>query len=117
MLKNSRNNNLKRIIDANLNRVKEGFRVCEEITRFILDDHKFTASLKKYRHEIDSIAKSAMVYADLLEKKAHEDHVTPLILIGIALIGGFLGASSIAAYILLKIIKRLRAKARVQAGD
>ena len=57
MLKNSRNNNIHRIIDANLNRVKEGFRVCEEITRFILDDHKFTVELKKYRHEIDSIVK------------------------------------------------------------
>lgn len=53
----SRNNSIHRIIDANLNRVKEGFRVCEEITRFILDDYKFTALLKLYRHEIDGIVK------------------------------------------------------------
>jgi len=67
LLKNSRNNNLNRIIDANLNRVKEGFRVCEEITRFILDDHKFTALLKKYRHEIDSIVKNIYPARKLLK--------------------------------------------------
>jgi thiamine-phosphate pyrophosphorylase len=69
LLKNSRNNNLNRIIDANLNRVKEGFRVCEEITRFILDDHKFTAALKKYRHEIDGIAKSIFPTHALLKER------------------------------------------------
>ena len=69
MLKNSRNNNLNRIIDANLNRVKEGFRVCEEITRFILDDHKFTASLKKYRHEIDSIVNKVYPAHNLLKER------------------------------------------------
>ena len=49
--------NIHRIIDANLNRVKEGLRVCEEITRFILDDRKLTALFKLYRHQIDTIAK------------------------------------------------------------
>ncbi|MHB8154999.1 MAG: thiamine-phosphate pyrophosphorylase [Candidatus Omnitrophota bacterium] len=49
----SRENNIGRIIDANLNRVKEGLRVCEEITRFILDNHKFTAALKEIRHKIN----------------------------------------------------------------
>ena len=44
-----------RIIDANLNRAKEGLRVCEEITRFILDNHKFTAQLKAVRHKLDSL--------------------------------------------------------------
>jgi len=41
-------NKVGRIIDANLNRVKEGLRVCEEITRFILDNHKFTLNLKRF---------------------------------------------------------------------
>ncbi|MEI6831516.1 MAG: thiamine-phosphate pyrophosphorylase [Candidatus Omnitrophota bacterium] len=68
MLKNSRNNNY-RIIDANLNRVKEGFRVCEEITRFILDDRKFTALLKKYRHEIDSIISKIYPAHKLLKER------------------------------------------------
>lgn len=42
-----------RIIDANINRAKEGLRVCEEITRFVLDSRSLTAGLKKLRHEID----------------------------------------------------------------
>jgi len=52
-----KNNNIYRIIDANLNRVKEGLRVCEEIARFVLNDHKLTASFKHLRHEIDRIVK------------------------------------------------------------
>jgi thiamine-phosphate pyrophosphorylase len=47
---------LYRIIDANINRVKEGLRVCEEVTRFVLDDRKLTSGLKKIRHRIDSIS-------------------------------------------------------------
>ncbi|MFA4854133.1 MAG: thiamine-phosphate pyrophosphorylase [Candidatus Omnitrophota bacterium] len=70
----SRNNNIHRIIDANLNRVKEGLRVCEEITRFILDDRKFTALFKLYRHEIDGIVKKVYPAAKLLgERKSASD--------------------------------------------
>jgi thiamine-phosphate pyrophosphorylase len=46
-----------RIIDANLNRLKEGLRVCEEITRFILDNRKLTAEFKGIRHKITLIVK------------------------------------------------------------
>ena len=46
--------NTDRIIDANINRAKEGLRVCEEIARFILDDRRLTGQLKKIRHSIDS---------------------------------------------------------------
>jgi thiamine-phosphate pyrophosphorylase len=42
-----------RIVDANLNRAKEGLRVCEEIARFILNHHKITAQLKALRHRIN----------------------------------------------------------------
>lgn len=51
----SQKNNIGRIIDANLNRVKEGLRVCEEVARFILDNRKFTAEFKEIRHKIDSL--------------------------------------------------------------
>jgi thiamine-phosphate pyrophosphorylase len=45
-----------RIIDANLNRVMEGIRVCEDIIRFASDNEKLTAKLKDLRHEVfDSI--------------------------------------------------------------
>jgi len=44
-----------RIIDANINRVKEGLRVCEEITRFLLNNRALTAAFKKVRHDIDLV--------------------------------------------------------------
>jgi hypothetical protein len=46
-----------RIIDANLNRSREGLRVCEDITRFILNDRPLTASFKSARHAITALAK------------------------------------------------------------
>jgi len=42
-----------RVIDANLNRSREGLRVCEEIARFILKDKSLREQLKKARHEIN----------------------------------------------------------------
>ncbi|KPK42783.1 MAG: hypothetical protein AMJ78_01335 [Omnitrophica WOR_2 bacterium SM23_29] len=41
-----------RIIDANLNRSREGLRVCEEIARFILNDKSLTKEFKALRHRI-----------------------------------------------------------------
>ena len=45
-----------RIIDANLNRAKEGLRVCEEITRFVLNSPRLTQGLKCARHEISRLS-------------------------------------------------------------
>ena len=63
------NNNIHRIIDANLNRVKEGLRVCEEIARFILDNHKLTADFKKIRHEIDGVVRKTYPASVLLKER------------------------------------------------
>lgn len=56
-----------RIIDANLNRLKEGLRVCEEITRFIIESPDLTADLKKIRHSIDLIVKRLPAKITLLK--------------------------------------------------
>ena len=48
---------LLRIIDANLNRSREGLRVCEDIARFVLNDKKITSSFKSLRHRISSLQK------------------------------------------------------------
>lgn len=45
-----------RICDANLNRAKEGLRVCEEIARFTLNNRRLTAEFKSLRHKIDGPA-------------------------------------------------------------
>jgi len=60
---------INRIIDANINRAKEGLRVCEEITRFILNSATLTAELKKLRHRIDSILKGLPNRAILLKQR------------------------------------------------
>jgi thiamine-phosphate pyrophosphorylase len=39
-----------RLIDANLNRLREGIRVVEDIFRYILDDKTTSSRLKKLRH-------------------------------------------------------------------
>lgn len=41
-----------RIIDANLNRLREGVRVVEDICRFAFNDKQNAASLKDIRHKI-----------------------------------------------------------------
>ncbi len=50
-------NNTFRIIDANLNRSREGLRVCEDVARFVLNSHEISNRLKKVRHGISGIAK------------------------------------------------------------
>jgi len=46
-----------RIIDANLNRSREGLRVCEEVVRFSLSSPRLTNELKAVRHAVSLIAK------------------------------------------------------------
>lgn len=60
---------LYRVIDANINRVKEGLRVCEEITRFILDSKPLTDDLKKIRHGIDPLAAAFRRNPELLSQR------------------------------------------------
>jgi thiamine-phosphate pyrophosphorylase len=69
LLKYSHNQGIGRIIDANLNRVKEGLRVCEEITRFILDNRLLTASFKQARHKVDRAARMLQDAGNLLKSR------------------------------------------------
>lgn len=55
---------LLRIIDANLNRSREGLRVCEEITRFILEDEKLTKEFKEIRHGVSRNIKKIPAISD-----------------------------------------------------
>lgn len=41
----------KRLIDANLNRLREGIRVLEDIARYILNDLPLSSALKTLRHK------------------------------------------------------------------
>jgi thiamine-phosphate pyrophosphorylase len=56
-----------RVIDANLNRAKEGLRVCEEVFRFILPDRGLSNRFKKIRHlTTDVIRQIPVKKTDLL---------------------------------------------------
>lgn len=70
MLRRIKLSGVDRIIDANINRSKEGLRVCEEITRFILNSRSLTSALKKIRHEIDLAAEGLASKASLLRERA-----------------------------------------------
>ena len=43
-----------RIIDANINRISEGLRVLEDIARFIIEDVEISRQLKTIRHQLNS---------------------------------------------------------------
>ncbi|MDR1511848.1 MAG: hypothetical protein LBS15_03690 [Endomicrobium sp.] len=56
-----------RIIDANLNRCREGLRVVEDSLRFVLNDEVFYIRIRKIRHDVDEILRN--VYKDLIKKR------------------------------------------------
>jgi thiamine-phosphate pyrophosphorylase len=60
---------INRIIDANINRTKEGLRVCEEIARFTLDSRSLTLEFKKIRHRIEAILKRLPNRAILIRER------------------------------------------------
>ncbi|MDP2923579.1 MAG: thiamine-phosphate pyrophosphorylase [Candidatus Omnitrophota bacterium] len=73
MQRNSQDKNIIRIIDANINRTKEGLRVCEEITRFVLNNKCLTGDLKKLRHRIDLILSRLPKEAMLRGRESRKD--------------------------------------------
>ncbi len=62
-----------RIIDANINRAKEGLRVCEEVTRFILNNRNLTAEFKEIRHRIDRVLKRLPLKKLLRDRESLKD--------------------------------------------
>ena len=64
--------NFHRLIDANTNRLKEGLRVIEDISRFIIDDRKITAEIKKIRHATTQYIKDSGVLQDHLGLKERQ---------------------------------------------
>lgn len=62
-----------RIIDANINRTKEGLRVCEEITRFILNSRSLTVEFKRTRHTLEAVFKKLSTQKLIAERKSLSD--------------------------------------------
>lgn len=72
-MKNLKNIDFQRIIDANLNRAAEAARVLEEIARFLLDDKDLSEKIKNIRHKINSIQEEN--YTNYLESRDTENDV------------------------------------------
>lgn len=64
-----KNKPVNRIIDANINRAKEGLRVCEEVSRFIFENRLLTKELKKARHGLESLSRKLISRIMLLEAR------------------------------------------------
>jgi thiamine-phosphate pyrophosphorylase len=61
-----------RIIDANLNRCREGLRVVEDSLRFVLDDKTLYKKIRDIRHNVDKILRTK--YGELInERDSDED--------------------------------------------
>jgi len=57
---------MERLIDANLNRLREGIRVIEDINRYIHDNTTLTPRLKTLRHQLqDAYTPRRLVYRDI----------------------------------------------------
>jgi len=50
-----------RIIDANLNRSREGLRVCEDIARFVISDRRITKAFKLLRHKLTKLSEKLSI--------------------------------------------------------
>jgi len=62
-----------RVLDANLNRAAEGMRVCEEVTRFILNDRQLTTLFKNIRHQIFKISGVLMREKLIKRRESQQD--------------------------------------------
>jgi thiamine-phosphate pyrophosphorylase len=61
-----------RILDVNLNRIGEGLRLLEDVTRFVLNDPELSEQLKNMRHEL--LPKDRSLQKRLLKaRRANED--------------------------------------------
>lgn len=71
---------LLRILDANLNRAREGLRVCEDVVRLGFDDAELTQRLKRVRHAVTAVSRRLPVaWCDLLAARAvHRDVGRPI---------------------------------------
>ncbi|MCK4224661.1 MAG: thiamine-phosphate pyrophosphorylase [candidate division Zixibacteria bacterium] len=67
--------NIYRILDANLNRAREGVRVTEEVARLYFNDARVSAKFKRLRHELTQVAKRHFDQKKLLSFRNSEKDV------------------------------------------
>jgi len=60
-----------RALDANCNRAREGFRVAEDVARFVLNDPSLLNQLKKMRHEV-TLTEKHLFKSDRIRRAARD---------------------------------------------
>lgn len=63
--------NINRVLDANINRAREGLRVLEDTARFIFNDRETTATLRSCRHALDQSVRK--IYPQLIKARDSGD--------------------------------------------
>lgn len=63
-----------RIVDANFNRAKEGLRVCEDISRFILNADGPTRQFKIIRHKLTKILSAIQTSESVILRTRDIEH-------------------------------------------
>jgi hypothetical protein len=67
--------NIYRIIDANLNRAREGIRVPEEVARLYFNDARLSSQFKSIRHQLTRVAKNSFDEKKLLSFRDSQEDV------------------------------------------
>ncbi len=67
MEKKLKQKDVKRIIDANLNRCREGLRVVEDSLRFVLGDSVLYKKIRNIRHNTDKVLRDK--YGELIKER------------------------------------------------
>jgi len=67
-----------RLVDANLNRLREGLRVVEDIYRYIYDDLSIATQIKELRHQIrikneKELLRHRDILGDVLKRSTHSE--------------------------------------------
>lgn len=63
--------NINRVLDANINRAREGLRVLEDAARFIFNDRETTENLRSCRHALDKSVRN--IYPQLIKARDSGD--------------------------------------------
>ena len=64
-----------RLFDANVNRVREGLRVCEDIARFIWENPDWFKTLRDLRHGVTQIVVERMNLTELIQHREVESDI------------------------------------------
>ena len=62
-----------RVLDANLNRAREGLRVCEEVARMVLNDGSLTRRCQQLRYALERVSRTGTKLKRLRCRKTTTD--------------------------------------------